>query len=130
MRRAGSTQPDPNSSMDDLSDLASVATRTRSQTETLARTRAQTRALAMAASGNSYLPDDQDPTSPLSEISDFSDLGANNQEAPTSPLSDFSDLGTSSSYFSDLGTGSTVNVRELEEDLVRRTIVLSDGEMD
>lgn len=130
VRRAGSTQPDPNSSMDDLSDLASVATRTRSQTESLARTRAQTRALAMAASGNSYLPDDQDPTSPLSEISDFSDLGANNQEAPTSPLSDFSDLGTSSSYFSDLGTGSTVNVRELEEDLVRRTIVLSDGEMD
>jgi hypothetical protein len=78
-----------------------------------------------------HLPDDQeDPTSPLSEISDFSDLGANNQEAPTSPLSDFSDLGTGSSCFSDLGTGSTVNVRELEEDLVRRTIVLSDGEMD
>jgi len=104
VRRAGSSQPDPNSTMDDLSDLASVAT----------RTRAQTRALTAAAAGNSYLPDGtRDLTSPVSDISDFSDLGTNN-----------------SSYFSDLGTGSTVDVRDLQEDLVRRTIVMSDGEID
>ena len=90
--------------MDDLSDLASVAT----------RTRAQTRALTAAAAGNSYLPDGtRDLTSPVSDISDFSDLGTNN-----------------SSYFSDLGTGSTVDVRDLQQDLVRRTIVMSDGEID
>ena len=90
--------------MDDLSDLASVA----------ARTRTQTRALSVADAGNSYLPDgSRDLTSPVSDISDFSDLG-----------------GTNSSCFSDLGTGSTVDVRDLQEDLVRRTIVMSDGEID
>jgi len=99
VRRAGSNYPDPNSTMDDLSDLASVAT----------RTRAQTRALSIAATGNSYLLD-------------------GNRDDPTSPVSDISD---NSSYFSDLGTGSTVDVGDLQEDLlVRRTIVLSDGELD
>jgi len=94
VRRAGSSQPDPNSSMDDLSDLASVATRTRTQT----------RALSAAAAGDSYLPDDgsRDLTSPVSDISDFSDLGA----------------------------GLNVDVRDLQEDLTRRTIVMSDGEID
>jgi len=101
VRRAGSNYPDPNSTMDDLSDLASVAT----------RTRAQTRALldgSIVATGNSYLLDgNRDLTSPVSDISD------------------------NSSYFSDLGTGSTVDVRDLQEDLlVRRTIILSDGELD
>ena len=92
--------------MDDLSDLASVAT----------RTRAQTRTLSIEATGDSsYLLDGhRDLTSPVSDISDFPDLG-----------------GTSnSSYFSDLGSGSTVDVRDLQEDLVRRTIVMSDGEID
>ena len=89
--------------MDDLSDLASVATRTRAQMR------------AIAAEGNSYLLDGhRDLTSPVSDISEFSDLGGT----------------TNSSYFSDLGSGSTVDVRDLQEDLVRRTIVLSDGEID
>ena len=101
VRRAGPNYPDPNSTMDDLSDLASVAT----------RTRAQTRALldgSIVATGNSYLLDgNRDLTSPVSDISD------------------------NSSYFSDLGTGSTVDVGDLQEDLlVRRTIILSDGELD
>ena len=103
VRRSGSSQPDPNSTMDDLSDLASVATRTRAQMR------------AITAEGNSYLLDGhRDLTSPVSDISEFSDLGGT----------------TNSSYFSDLGSGSTVDVRDLQEDLVRRTIVLSDGEID
>ena len=80
------------------------------------RTRAQTSALSMqlldgsiTATGNSYLLD-------------------GNPDDPTSPVSDISE---NSSYFSDLGTGSTVDVGELQQDLlVRRTIVLSDGEID
>ena len=102
VRRAGSNYPDPNSTMDDLSDLASVAT----------RTRAQTRALldgSIVATGNSYLL-------------------RGNRDDLTSPVSDISD---NSSYFSDLGTSSTVDVGDLQEDLlIRRTIVLSDGELD
>merc|ERR1712192_142202 len=102
VRRAGSNYPDPNSTMDDLSDLASVATRTRAQTSALS---IQLLDGSITATGNSYVLDDN-PTSPVSDISD-------------------------SSYFSDLGTGSTVDVGELQQDLlVRRTIVLSDGQID
>ena len=91
--------------MDDLSDLASVATRTRAQTSALS---IQLLDGSITATGNSYLLD-------------------GNPDDPTSPVSDISD----SSYFSDLGTGSTVDVGELQQDLlVRRTIVLSDGEID
>ena len=80
-------------------------------------TRSQTRALSnAAATGHLYLPDDQHHTGQISG------LDHHNRDI-TSPVSDISD-------FSDLGTASTVDMADLQEDLVRRTIVLSDGEMD
>jgi len=107
-RSGGSSQADdPNSTMDDLSDLASAASRTRSQTRALSNA---------AATGHLYLPDDHHHTGQVS------DLNHQNRDI-TSPVSDISD-------FSDLGTASTVDMADLQDDLVRRTIVLSDGEMD
>ena len=69
-----------------------------------------------AATGHLYFPDDQHHTGQVS------DINQQNRDI-TSPVSDISD-------FSDLGTASTVDMADLQEDLVRRTIVLSDGEMD